>query len=207
MILLLLFHILIFLTSLHSNMEYCNWTPKKGTALPWDLTFDDESTAAATKSDMSLYDRCVRINVDNWISGGFDIGLCLLLLCLHILLLFMKAWDSFHSYNGEEEMGGAKDNEAGIEMNDLGNRVRTGDEDGDVEATVQSMDGMVEDYASREQAGSGILAVEIVPVADNYAAPAVPYRSGRERRKMASSGVSERKGPKWTLLECLVGDG
>jgi hypothetical protein len=211
MILLLLFHILIFLTSLHSNMEYCNWKSKEGIAQPWDLTSDDESTAAATKSDMSLYDRCVRINIDNWISGGFDIGLCLLLLCLHVLLVLMRAWELFLSCDGKNEMGGAKDNEDGIEMNDLRNRVRTGDGDGDgdgdVEATVQSMDGMIEDYVSREQAGYGITAGKIIPVADNFPTPAVPYRSGRERRNMASSGVSERKGQKWTLLECLVGDG
>jgi hypothetical protein len=43
-ILLLLFHVVLFLTSLRSNMRYCDWTLKDGVAVPWDGMLDDKGS-------------------------------------------------------------------------------------------------------------------------------------------------------------------
>lgn len=143
----------------------------------------------ATKSTMSFYDRCVRINIDNWISGGFDIGLCLILLCLHALVLALRLWE-WASRRDAPDTEGAGKGEEGIEMEDLGHKVG----DGDVEsARVWSTDGTVEEYARAERRESAT-GVSTVPLAHINAALEIPYRNRRKSRKTGFLGASERTG-------------
>jgi len=80
----------------------------------------------ATKSTMSLYDRCVRINIDNWISGGFDIGMCFVLLSLHLLVLILRLWE-WAGRPDAPDTEGVGSGEGGIEMQDLGYKAGDGD--------------------------------------------------------------------------------
>jgi hypothetical protein len=154
-----------------------------------------------TKSTMSLYDRCVRINVDNWISGGFDIGACFILLSLHVLILALRLWEC--AANRKSLNRGAGNGEEGIEMADLAYKAGAGDMES---AKMQRMDGTVEEYARIERRGSGT-EVSIAPSAHANVAPETPYRDRRGSRKTGCSGASVRKRQKCTLLDCLVGDG
>ena len=67
-------------------------------------------------------------------------------------------------------------------------------------------DETVEEYAraERREFATG---VSIAPPAHTNMALEIPYRDRRRICKTGSSGVSERTGQKWTLLECLVGNG
>jgi hypothetical protein len=156
----------------------------------------------ATKSTMSLYDRCVRINIDNWISGGFDIGLCLILLSLHVLVLALRLWE-WAGRRNSLDVEGPGIGEERIEMEDLGHKAG----DGDMEsARVWSTDGTVEEYARAERCESATGA-STAPLVHTDAALEIPYRDRRRSLKTGVSGASERTGQKWTLLECLVGNG
>ena len=154
-----------------------------------------------TKSAMSLYDRCVRINVDNWISGGFDIGACFILLSLHVLILALRLWEWASSRKSPNT--GAGNGEEGIEMEDLAYKAGNGDVES---AKMQSMDGTVEEYACTERRESGT-EVSIAPLAYANVAPEIPYRDRRGSCKTGCSAASVRKRQKCTVLDCLVGDG
>lgn len=91
-------------------------------------------------------------------------------------------------------------------MENLGYKAGDGDGDRDVEsARVWSTDGMVEEHAHAERRESATGA-STAPLAHINSTPEIPYRD-RRSRKTGCSGASERIGQKWTLMDCLVGDG
>lgn len=70
---LLTMHIANFFTSLPSNMHACKYDSKD--------TLDDTDPL---RTNLTIKERCYRINIDMHVSGGFDIAVCTVLLGLHI---------------------------------------------------------------------------------------------------------------------------
>ena len=85
-------HILTFLLLIRPKVRSCNHVPPDPLpTLPvyWDYT---DPEGMKKRPTLSYRERCVRINIDNWIAGGFDVGTCTVLVALHIWVLVKRVW-------------------------------------------------------------------------------------------------------------------
>ncbi|KAF2795218.1 hypothetical protein K505DRAFT_15616 [Melanomma pulvis-pyrius CBS 109.77] len=119
LILLLVFHVAAFLLQLPSNLASCDWTPPGPIPYSfysnpprWNARLGGQKQDGGVESgsrDVSVRDRCVRINIDNWISGGFDVAGCFILVALHGCVLVCRVWECVRrrrGVKGLEDMGG-----------------------------------------------------------------------------------------------------
>ena len=60
----------------------------------------------------------MRINIDNWIAGGFDVGTCTVLVALHIWVLVKRVWgfgDKGKEDTERERMADLENGKVGVE--------------------------------------------------------------------------------------------
>lgn len=85
--------------------------------------------------NMTVLKRCHKINTDMYVSGGFDVALCCVLLIIHLWHLAFRAWDVL-VYGVEKEAGilanqrptnldGTAETPCSMEVQDLEGRGRT----------------------------------------------------------------------------------
>ena len=197
-ILILTLHTIFFFTALRPNLLFC-YTPAARAYPSWAFHDSSSSSSAGDKQEwrkppwerktqLSLVERCERVNWNMWVAGGFGTAGVVVVGGLHAVMLGVRAWEGMRRLGW---FGGGKGGDEGVMEGEGKGGGEGGLRDGDDDAeSVEKIDDV------EKTAGVGLR-----------------RRTGLQKSQRGQGGSRasdderrESTGDKWVtaFLECLV---